>query len=429
VNPRQAVMRLTGSAARFTAMTFRDVQQMVLPVIVGLLAAIVVLMVEPLFTLGLLIVLVIYLVPTYRLNRASFACQRDYLQLQPVVRRSIGRGVNKVLNQSHPQLTKRNWSDGFLEQSPYETAMEAYFGRHFCTARMQLVNTSLLIFCVCLIFVYFGYHIQQGERGWAELLIYLTALRFAINSLRPISSHFIKLSKFFSESEFYHRFMQSHARGKTLLERATSGPTKSVTIDGHDLVGGQHTLTIEPGGCVVVYLIPPAGHMDMQQVLWRLRPLVGNKTAMAWISQATIASATDRHGDLTHTTDEGTTNTEPADPAAEADREQVLVIDAQLLKDAGSSPDATSSDMKRWQANHGLLMVVADRPMPIEELVSSAGCDHADAVLLLDENRAVISISDQQWAADHHERIAQAFDATSDDSQLGDVDDDVELDG
>jgi hypothetical protein len=169
--------------------------------------------------------------------------------------------MRRVLDTNLPADLKSNWSAHVTDEPEYGRMMGAFYARMIADKRVQFLNTSFFVVCLFALFIFFGMATKLYDRSWSAMLTYLFALRYAISSLRQVSSIFIKFSKFLPEFRAYTELIDAAERLRRRRERAMARgdalPDSLVLRLGEDRRwNSQARLSIRRGD--VVWVLVPA---------------------------------------------------------------------------------------------------------------------------------------------------------------------------
>lgn len=205
---RLAISRMAGIPLRLTAFAFRNMLQAILPACTFVVAAIVLVAVDPWLTLLLVPILAVYLVPLYFVNRGVARLHKAYMSTAPDARRNLSEGWRLLVDTGATPERKAEWIERDFDRDAQQTSALLFWKRKLSVARVQWVNTSFFVLCLIGLFIYFGVETQRGDRTWAEFLAFVVALRFAFGGVRQTTANFIKLSRFLPEYRAYIDFVE-----------------------------------------------------------------------------------------------------------------------------------------------------------------------------------------------------------------------------
>lgn len=180
------------------------------------MAALVLFIQEFWLTLLLTPVMLGYLVPVYSLNRNAARLQKAFRLANQIARDQIVQLLQKLTDRRTEVEERLSWLRDFARSPEQEEAGQLFFRGRLVTDRVQLINTSFFLFSLVILFAFFAVATEGAARSWADLVLYLVALRFALGALRQVSTTFVLLSRNHPATSEYFQFLM---RAEVLRER------------------------------------------------------------------------------------------------------------------------------------------------------------------------------------------------------------------
>jgi ABC-type multidrug transport system fused ATPase/permease subunit len=210
--PRQIAARMIGGAARHTALALRDMLRIILPALTFLAAVGFLFWIDLTVTLVVLPIALLYLLPLYLINRQVTHRQKRYRALSRKARSEVSQALRaRMLGGPMTSPVKQNALESILRPlraDSFRGALGALYGRLLADRRTHMLNTSFFVACLVALLVFFGAQSREHGRPWSDLLFYLVALRFAVTSLRQVTTLVGKFSRFFPEYRSYGTFVR-----------------------------------------------------------------------------------------------------------------------------------------------------------------------------------------------------------------------------
>lgn len=147
-------------------------------------------------TLILAPVLVIYVVPFYRLNRTIAKASRAYEQRRQRGAGVLGRLLTFASQTQYPGITRPAWADLHRSEPKGQSPMDAF--RWIILSRRQVsalqdVFLGVVLFALLIVF---GLFLASDRVAWMPLLVYLIALRYAIQGMGQTASAVVTINRF-----------------------------------------------------------------------------------------------------------------------------------------------------------------------------------------------------------------------------------------
>lgn len=195
-SPEKGLARLIATNVRWTALAYRDLVSLVLPLSALLVALAGLLLLDRTLTLLLMPVGLAYLVMLYRVNRGVAQSQRDLRRMMRPARRSLLDGLRQVVV-AGPQ----GRPDRAAATSPeYLAATDAFYDRIVAVKQTRSLSNALFVVAAGLVFVSSAGFLGGGEASdFAGLVAFLVALRVARGAVGSVAVTFTKLSRFMPE--------------------------------------------------------------------------------------------------------------------------------------------------------------------------------------------------------------------------------------
>jgi len=405
--PRWAIQRLN-SAARITAFALRNVLRGILPVIVFIIAAAALIGVDPGLTAMLAPLVLVYLVPLYFINRGVARQQRAYKEAAPQAKRLLGEGL-RLIDSGEPAEAKLDWAAVAWDPPEHEQAARLFWKRRLANQRVQALN--LVFFTVCLLglFGFFGVKTQapEGERTWAEFLVFIVALRFVFYGVRQVTARLVKLSRFLPEYRAYTEFVDEAEgiRAGNARGGAAALPDVLVFRCGRDgQWGSVPRLRMQRSQSVVVLTPHRVTHGMLEAAAVRM------------------AGALKEPADILRRSNLLAQSADSVDAIVSADRET-------SIGDSGGERMAPRADSGRGRYRFIIVDDAREALQLLEEIDRDGGSAAGVAVL---EDRDIIACGDREWLAanlraiEEHLIGARAAEVVEDDVELEDDEDEEE---
>ncbi|MCF8069981.1 MAG: hypothetical protein K9L30_15480 [Desulfobacterales bacterium] len=207
IQPQDGINRLISSSVKMTSMSVRRLLQGILPFATLIFATISMVYLNPVLSLVIVPIALLYVLPLYFVNREVSHHHKEFISTISSSRAPIKICVNQAINTPVSYQEKIDSSLDSIETDEYNRATILFFLRKLAVKRVQMINTILFFVCLGALFIYFIFSTSETERNWSLLVAFLVALRFAIQGLKQITGVFIKLSRFFSEYTTFSEFI------------------------------------------------------------------------------------------------------------------------------------------------------------------------------------------------------------------------------
>ena len=147
-------------------------------------------------TLILAPALIIYVVPFYRFNRTIAKASRAYEQRRQRRAGVLGRLMTFASQTQYPGITRPAWADLYQSEPKGQSAMDAF--RWIILSRRRVSALQDVFFGVVLfaLLIVFGKFRASDGVDWFDLLVYLIALRYAIQGMGQTASAVITITRF-----------------------------------------------------------------------------------------------------------------------------------------------------------------------------------------------------------------------------------------
>ena len=260
-HPKIHLTTLAARGNRLMSFAVHSLLRIILPTIIVVVALYGLIVIDTMLTLLLIPLAAFYLIPLYHLNVTVAQQQKEYQALIPSLNKEIRSHIDHVLKHD----SKHNSS---FDDSQHISADHLFWKRKIADQRVQMINTIVFFFCVGGLFLFFQSNSTDESRNWAELVLYLIALRFCLSGLRQVTGRLIRVSRFLPEFRPYVQFVSASRR---LAERKhDSGNAGRGLSDEIIIPGGQHRWNGQEKirmkiGEPVCILIPAATDAAMQE--------------------------------------------------------------------------------------------------------------------------------------------------------------------
>jgi hypothetical protein len=124
----------------------------------------------------------------------------------------------KVIKGPIPRL--ENWLDRHFETGQTKRNFDAAEGRRIAPEKSRLISNTLFAIVFFLILVILGKRAFVQGQGWAEIVLYLIALRFCFANFLALNSRFTNINRFYPQFNRYFQF----------INRISSKPTENYKI-------------------------------------------------------------------------------------------------------------------------------------------------------------------------------------------------------
>ena len=402
--PRATLSRLVGGTSRVMGLVLRNLMRGILPVLTVLATVAFLFYIDSTLTLVLLPATLLYLVPLYLINRRVTRLQRTYRDLSPRARSEVSRRLRDLLDSGELERGAESLRIEALRGEASDGARAAFYGRLLADRRVHLLNTAFFIACLVALLIFFGVRARDHARPWSDLIFYLLALRYAMASLKQVTSLSAKFSRFFPEYRSYARFVTESAR--TRERRAAVAARPPAVPDMMTLrIGRQarwdstRTLRLRRPGILLALSPAPQGFVDLEAIAVRIEERLQDDVDIATHAAIIIdADALDA-----------------IKPAA------TVLMPARVA----SRPRGQEWLVAAQRSAHSLAIIVSESPI---EAMNAASPAESASVIVLDGFR-IVGGGNRAWLAAHAGEIDEFLKAEAERSRgrgadVGDLDDD-----
>ena len=211
----RSLSRLASSASKQLGIVARSLVQAVLPLAQFVVALGAMLWLEPVLTLLMLPLVVLYMLPLARVNRAVAADQRELNGVARQAHRVLADGIDGALDGDLPTARVGDLADAEL---PRRAAL-LFYRRKLADNRMQFFNTVAFVVGLLLVLVYHVLVVGDGEHTWSSMVAYLVMVKLAQGGVRQLTGVVVRISRLTPDFRPYLEFV----RGVQALEASPGG--------------------------------------------------------------------------------------------------------------------------------------------------------------------------------------------------------------
>lgn len=202
------VLRLIRGDAGYAGWVAQLLLAAVVPAVSTVIAIVALVSLEPLLSIGVMVLVVVSMVFLVRVNVAAAHHSKRLEQAAVPAGRDVRRKIATLRDTPHGARVEVD-AEALFGTGEMKTYLDARDGR------MQVMETSRFIsnffFAITLVLVLLvlgGDLIQEGT-GFGRLFIYLVALRYALFSLRSVTQLLTSINRFFPQLWRYREFLEA----------------------------------------------------------------------------------------------------------------------------------------------------------------------------------------------------------------------------
>jgi ABC-type multidrug transport system fused ATPase/permease subunit len=217
--PGRALARLASSASKQMGLVARSLVQLVLPLAQLVVGVGTMLWLDPLLTLLLLPLVLLYLLPLSRVNRGVAADQRELGGVARQAHGLVADGVGAALDGDVAPGGAAVWADELAGAALRRHGTLLFYRRRLADNLMQFVNTIAFVVGLLAVLVYHVLVVGDGTHTWTSLLLYLAAVKLAQGAVRHMTGLIVRISRLTPEFAPYLEFVR---RAEALAAGAAS---------------------------------------------------------------------------------------------------------------------------------------------------------------------------------------------------------------
>lgn len=209
-NGNRYVQKLVTSDARSSARILRLCLSMIIPIITFIVAASVIIYLEPLLTGIIAVLSILFIYSQYNVSNRAVV----YSVQSEQVSRLSGSKYRDLINyfrQNPERISGMKLIDRLFSAGPVKKVLDAYEGRFRSVMSSQFVSDIFIAFVMGLIILIMGMGIIKKGEGWERLLVYIVALRFAMTYMQRIFSSITSINRFYPQARRQFLFMRNFA--------------------------------------------------------------------------------------------------------------------------------------------------------------------------------------------------------------------------
>jgi len=207
--PQKSIQLLTGKSAAMTSLALWALLQSFLPIGVVLVAGPVLLITDPFLSSLLTPLLLLYLLVVFFAYRGVAGTRRRYVEVSQRVRSEIRDTFAAVIASEEPSeraisaASERLWAPEHFE------AIDLFFELRLVVQRVRFINGLFGVLCFATVLAFSASLLNDAERAWADLLLYIVVLGFALDAVKKATGSLTMVSRRLPEIESIAEFLDA----------------------------------------------------------------------------------------------------------------------------------------------------------------------------------------------------------------------------
>ena len=239
------LMRLISGDARMIGRVLRLLLKLIVPMCSLLVAIVLLLITETMLTLLVLALVATASVFLYRISKRGVACTRTLEESTPGAQRDKKAVLEWGKGMYVPELGEHNRIAEVVDQGKIAENRKAFIGRLATLEHCRLANNVVFAIGLFAIIVVLGGASIRQQAGWGLLVIYLAALRYAMNYLRTTTGLVTSISRFYPLFGRYFHFVEFSENPPQ--PTGLYGPVHAIRLQESVIPETQSTLLVRPG--------------------------------------------------------------------------------------------------------------------------------------------------------------------------------------